>query len=69
MASAILGALATFAAVLAALSALAALAGLAIAAPQPRLSAAPVAGCAFCGLAWAALALGLSFVSSALAGR
>ena len=69
MASAILGFLAGACALLAAVSGIGALAGLVIAAVPPRLSAAPALGCAFSGLVWAAWALALAWMSSALAGQ
>lgn len=69
MASAILGFLAGASALLAAVAAIGALAGLVIAALPPRVSSAPALGCAFAGLVWAAWAIALAWLSSALAGQ
>lgn len=69
MASAILGFLAGTCALLAAVAAIGALAGLVIAALPPRVSSAPALGCAFAGLVWAAWAIALAWLSSALAGQ
>lgn len=66
MASAILGFLAGACALLAAVSALA---GLVVAALPPRVSSTPALGCAFAGLVWAAWAIALGWMSSALAGQ
>lgn len=69
MASAVLGFLAGACALLAAIAAVGALAGLAVAALPPRVSSAPALGCAFVGLVWAAWAIALAWLSSALAGQ
>lgn len=69
MASAIFGTLSGVCALLAVVSLVAAVCGLAIAARPPQLWSTPAVGCAAAGLLWAALALGLSLVGSALAGR
>lgn len=69
MASAVLGFLAGTCAVLAAIAAVGAVAGLVAASLPPRISTAPALGCAFTGLVWAAWAIALSWMSSALAGQ
>lgn len=69
MASAILGFLAGACALLAAISAVGATLALVVAALPPRVSSAPALGCAFAGLVWAAWAIALAWLSSALAGQ
>ena len=69
MMSATLGTLAGACALLAALCILLALPVALVTARRPALSAAPVAGCAFSGFVWAGLAIVLSWMGSALAGR
>lgn len=69
MASAILGFLAGTCALLAVVAAIGALAGLVVAALPPRVSSAPALGFAFAGLVWAAWAIALAWLSSALAGQ
>lgn len=43
--------------------------GLLVAGRAPAISAAPLAACAMAGLIWAVLAVGLAWMSSALAGQ
>lgn len=69
MASEVLGFLSGACALLAVVAAIGALAGLVVAALPPRVSNAPALGCAFAGLVWAAWAIALGWMSSALAGQ
>lgn len=56
-------------ALLAVVCVVASVVGLLVAARAPAISAAPVAGCAMAGLLWAAAAVALAWIGSALAGR
>jgi hypothetical protein len=56
-------------AVLAVVCAVPSVLALIVAGRRPAISAAPAMGCAMAGLIWAVLAVGLAWMSSALAGR